>query len=82
MGLEESAEQVIRSLPVPSSGTLLVCIEEFMAAGKSALAEAVAAGAAAPVTVVHADQLYVPETRDWRSWTPNELRGHLRPPAT
>ena len=50
---------------------LLVCIEGPGGAGKSTVARAVAQDRP-DVTVVHGDDFYGPETRDWQSWTPQQ----------
>jgi uridine kinase len=54
------------------SGTKLVCIEGLGGAGKSTLAEAVSAALPGEVFVVHGDDFYGPEERDWRSWSPRQ----------
>jgi uridine kinase len=57
--------------PAPTHGTSLICIEGLGGAGKSTLAEAVARERR-DVTVVHGDDFYGPEARDWQSWTPQQ----------
>jgi len=72
--MHDSARTLLAALPTPVAGeAVLACIDGLSASGKSTLAEAVAQ-AAAPlqVTVVHGDDFYGPEQRDWRSWTPEE----------
>lgn len=69
--LLHTVDAVLESLPDPTDGPVLVGIEGFMAAGKSALAAAVAARLHGS-TLIHADEFYVPEQRDWRSWSAKE----------
>lgn len=65
--------EVLDRLPVSEAGGLtLVCIEGPGSAGKSTLAEALVEACPAPVVLVHGDDFYGPETRAWRSWTPQE----------
>lgn len=62
-------ELVLAAIPAPPAGRpTLVAIEGMGGAGKSHLA-ALLASAREDVTVVHADDFYGPEERDWRSWT-------------
>jgi uridine kinase len=49
----------------------LVGIDGLGGAGKSTFAQRLA-GALADATIVHGDDFYGPEERDWRSWTPRE----------
>ena len=66
------AERVLEALPEPPPGRpSLVCVEGRGGAGKSTLAAAVAA-ARPDVRLVHGDDFYGPEERDWRSWTAEE----------
>jgi uridine kinase len=63
---------VLARLPVPSAvGPRLVCIEGLGGAGKTTLARAVTA-CSDHITLVHGDDFYGPEERDWRSWTPRQ----------
>jgi uridine kinase len=67
---ESSAALVLARLPEPPPGRpSLVCVDGRGGAGKSTLAAAVA-GARPDVHLVHGDDFYGPEERDWRSWTP------------
>ncbi len=54
-----------------SERSVLVCIEGLGGAGKSTLAEAVVR-TRPDITLVHSDDFYGPEERDWRSWTPRQ----------
>jgi uridine kinase len=54
-----------------SAALTLVGIDGLGAAGKSTLAEALVMERP-DATVVHGDDFYGPEERDWRSWTPRE----------
>ena len=64
--------KVVERLPVPSHDRAkLVCVEGLGGAGKSTLAVALAE-ARADICLVHGDDFYGPEERDWRSWSPRE----------
>jgi uridine kinase len=64
--------EVLERLPMPLPGRAsLVCVEGLGGAGKSTLAIAMAE-ARADICVVHGDDFYGPEERDWRSWSPRE----------
>ena len=63
---------ILQRLPLPSSGSArLVCIEGLGGAGKSTLAAELAARSGV-ISLVHGDDFYGPEERDWQSWTPKE----------
>jgi len=63
---------VLAAIPEPPiERPVLVGIEGMGGAGKSHLAGLIAA-ARSDVTVVHGDDFYGPEERDWRSWTPEQ----------
>lgn len=65
-------ELVLAAIPAPPTGRpTLVAIEGMGGAGKSHLA-ALLASARDDVTVVHGDDFYGPEERDWRSWTADQ----------
>jgi uridine kinase len=55
----------------PARTPRLVCIEGLGGAGKTTLARAVTARSG-DITLVHGDDFYGPEERDWRSWTPRQ----------
>jgi len=63
-----SLAAVLGRLPEPPA---LVCLEGLGGAGKSTLADAIARERA-DVQLVHGDDFYGPEERDWRSWGPRE----------
>lgn len=63
---------VLDRLSELGSGTKLVCIEGLGGAGKSTLAEAVFRALPGKAFVVHGDDFYGPEERDWRTWSPRE----------
>jgi uridine kinase len=70
-------EALLEGLPVPDEGQVIVaCIEGPGGSGKSTLANQIAQAHSGLVTVVHGDDFYGPEERDWRSWTAEE--GYLR----
>lgn len=67
-----AVELVLAAIPSPTAGRpTLIAIEGMGGAGKSQLA-ALVASARDDVTVVHGDDFYGPEERDWRSWTPQQ----------
>jgi uridine kinase len=69
--------EALEGLPVPDEGqVILACIEGPGGSGKSTLADQIAQAHSGLVTVVHGDDFYGPEERDWRSWTAEE--GYLR----
>jgi uridine kinase len=68
----EAVPVVLDRLAELRPGTRLVCIEGLGGAGKSTLAGDVAAALPAAAFVVHGDDFYGPEERDWRSWSPRE----------
>jgi uridine kinase len=76
----DARQQVIAALerlPSPDAEQpILACIEGPGGSGKSTLADAIAQARPDLVTVVHGDDFYGPEERDWRSWTAEE--GYLR----
>jgi len=76
VNVQAAARTLLAALPTPvASKPVLACIDGPSASGKSTLAAAVAR-AAEQVTLVHGDDFYGPEQRDWRSWTAEE--GYLR----
>jgi uridine kinase len=69
---ENVVATVLQRLPTTTTDTLkLVCIEGLGGAGKTTLARAVATRRS-DVTLVHGDDFYGPEERDWRSWSPRQ----------
>ncbi|HST48341.1 uridine kinase family protein [Jatrophihabitans sp.] len=69
---EDVLTAVLSRLPGPSAGRVsLVCIEGLGGSGKTSLARQLAARSA-DITLVHGDDFYGPEERDWRSWTPQQ----------
>lgn len=63
---------VLQRLPTPpAAAPALVCVEGLGRAGKTTLATALAAHVR-DLTLVHGDDFYGPEERDWRSWSPRE----------
>lgn len=58
-------------LATAANRAVLVCVEGPGGAGKSTVAGAIAQDRP-DVTVVHGDDFYGPETRDWQSWTPQQ----------
>jgi uridine kinase len=67
---EDVIAAVLQRLPT-TGAPALVCIEGLGGAGKTTLARAIAARAE-NITLVHGDDFYGPEERDWRSWTPRQ----------
>jgi uridine kinase len=70
--IHEAVEAALDRLSELRAGLSLVCIEGLGGAGKSTLAEALAAALGGEAFVVHGDDFYGPEERDWRSWSPRE----------
>lgn len=71
--MDEAATQVIERLALPvDDGVTLVCLDGMGGSGKSTLARSVADACPGQVRVVHADDFYGPEGRDWRSWSPRQ----------
>ncbi|MEO7260204.1 MAG: AAA family ATPase [Jatrophihabitantaceae bacterium] len=69
---EDAIAAVLRRLPSPvPDAPALVCVEGLGGAGKTTLARAVAARSQ-NVSLVHGDDFYGPEERDWRSWSPRQ----------
>jgi uridine kinase len=69
---EDAITAVLQRLPKPpSGGPALVCVEGLGGAGKTTLAKALAARSG-DITLVHGDDFYGPEERDWRSWSPEQ----------
>lgn len=72
MPLAESAAEVLTRMPGPADGLpALVAIDGLGGAGKTCLAAAISA-ARSDLQIVHGDDFYGPERRDWRTWTPRE----------
>lgn len=73
MEAEHAVAEVFCRLPVAGGGRLtLACIDGPGGAGKSTLAKALVAASPVAVVLVQGDDFYGPETRDWRSWTPQQ----------
>jgi uridine kinase len=69
---DDTIATVLQRIPSPSAeAPTLVCIEGLGGAGKSTLARALATSSD-DITLVHGDDFYGPEERDWRSWTPRQ----------
>jgi phosphoribulokinase len=70
--IDEASTAVLAKVPVPpETRPTLIGIDGLGGAGKTSLADAIA-GARPDVQVVHGDDFYGPEERDWRSWTPRQ----------
>jgi uridine kinase len=71
MGLGPGAvAEVLSRMPGPGVGrVVLVCVEGLGGAGKSVLAGALAGARPDDVCLVHGDDFYGPEERDWQSWS-------------
>ncbi|MEP6528115.1 MAG: AAA family ATPase [Nocardioidaceae bacterium] len=66
------AAHVLERLVSATSGRLtLACIEGLGGSGKSTLA-ATLVDARPDIQLIHGDDFYGPEGRDWRSWVPRE----------
>ena len=77
MNARVSVVEALEGLPLPDEGRLiLACIEGPGGSGKSTLADGIAQACPGLVTVVHGDDFYGPEDRDWPRWTAEE--GYLR----
>ena len=69
---EDVITAVLQRLPRPTAeAPTLICIEGLGGAGKTTLARALAARSDG-IAVVHGDDFYGPEERDWRSWNPRQ----------
>lgn len=69
---EDAITATLRRLPTPSAtAPALVCVEGLGGAGKTTLAQALSARSG-DITLVHGDDFYGPEERDWRSWSPRQ----------
>jgi uridine kinase len=68
---EDVLAAILGRLARPAGAVTLACIEGLGGAGKSTLARELAARSS-DITVVHGDDFYGPEERDWRSWTPRQ----------
>ncbi len=69
---EDVLTAVLSRLPVVSPDAVrLICIEGLGGAGKSTLSRELAMRSG-DIIVVHGDDFYGPEERDWRSWTPEQ----------
>jgi uridine kinase len=69
---EHAITAVLQRLPRPTAEVpALVCIEGLGGAGKTTLARALVARSNG-ITLVHGDDFYGPEERDWRSWSPRQ----------
>jgi uridine kinase len=70
--IEEAAAAVLARAPEPTeTRPILIGIDGLGGAGKTTLAAAIAE-ARPDVQVVHGDDFYGPEERDWLSWTAKE----------
>ncbi|HEX8306437.1 MAG TPA: hypothetical protein VF612_16305 [Jatrophihabitans sp.] len=69
---ENAIATVLQRLPTSTTDIpQLICIEGPGGSGKTTLALAVATSRP-DITLVHGDDFYGPEERDWRSWTPRQ----------
>jgi uridine kinase len=69
---ENTLAAVLQRLPTPTTDLpTLMCIEGLGGSGKTTLARAVTARRP-DITLIHGDDFYGPEERDWRSWTPRQ----------
>ena len=67
--IDEAAAAVLARVPEPTEARpVLIGIDGLGGAGKTSLADGIAE-ARPDVQVVHGDDFYGPEQRDWRSWT-------------
>jgi uridine kinase len=70
--VRKAAAHILDRLPSTTSGPLTVaCIEGLGGSGKSTLAAALV-DVRPDIQVIHGDDFYGPEERDWRSWAPHE----------
>jgi uridine kinase len=73
MRVDEAVARVVERLtPPPNARLTLVAIDGMGASGKSTLAAALARALPGRLAVVHGDDFYGPEGRDWRSWSPQQ----------
>ena len=69
MLIEDAVGAVLARVPEPTEARpILIGIDGLGGAGKTSLADAIA-DARPDVQVVHGDDFYGPEERDWRTWT-------------
>jgi uridine kinase len=70
--VRQAAAHVLDRLASATSGRLtLACIEGLGGSGKSSLA-ATLVDVRPDIQLIHGDDFYGPEERDWRSWAPHE----------